>query len=134
MLSNVCVNIAAAKKATAREGFRPDIERVTQRRREPTSCLLPSPSSSSPELAIMYRFLGTIRVPAEMFAGFNFGNDGGRLPRAVPAVQSECGIPFHRRILLCADRDSFEFVEVSLPRNLERTSESNLGEKAAQLT
>ena len=27
-----------------------------------------------------------------------------------PAVESERGIPFHRRIVLCADRDSFEFV------------------------
>jgi len=27
-----------------------------------------------------------------------------------PAVESERGIPFHRRIILCADRDSFEFV------------------------
>jgi hypothetical protein len=28
----------------------------------------------------------------------------------VPAVESERAIPFHRRIILCADRDSFEFV------------------------
>jgi hypothetical protein len=56
------------------------------------------------------RFLGGVRVLAEMSAGFDFVNDAGRLCRAVPAVESECAIPFHRRIILCADRDSFEFV------------------------
>jgi hypothetical protein len=99
MLSNVCVNIAAAKKATARRISVPTLTRfVTQRRREHKdaaraygmlAAILEQQLTGAGDNVL--RFLGGVRMPAEMSAGFDFVNDGGRLRRAVPAVESERG-------------------------------------------
>jgi hypothetical protein len=99
------------EKGHGPEGFRADIDEiVTQRRREHKdaaraygmlAAILEQQLTGAGDNVL--RFLGGVRVPAEMSAGFDFVNDGGRLRRAVPAVESERGIPFHRRIILCAD-------------------------------
>jgi hypothetical protein len=102
-LSKVWVNIAAAKKATARNVSLPTLTRscftgvgIAKTLPGPTWWVLPSSVCNSPVPATMVLGLfGRVGVPAEAMPGLNFIHDGRRCGRAVATIDGKSASPMN---------------------------------------